>query len=325
MIDHPGFTFCVCPDVTLSHRYAANLTEKYSFGGTNASWETRTFWGDEPLTSAFWESMEANGLFNRPRQIIVRNAQTLPADVWKKISSLLARVASDIWPFLFLEVPFEKGQPKIPVHIRKLKCWDFGHNKKWVWLCPGIDSGTIKKYISQIATDLHLTFDPYALDTLCSKLPYNAAAIDNEMQKLSLVAPDKRITKELAQWAGQETQLDIFTFIRSIQENKNQHKIWSTVLADQLSGETSFFGSTAMLLREARILWQLFYNEPVQLPPSIITIKERLAKKLGITRIAALWEAVYLAERGVKTGEHSPQQAMESLVAELALLFSASH
>lgn len=324
MNNHPGFSFCVCPDVTLSHRHVTKLTEQFSSGPEEAPWEIRTFWGDEPLTSAFWESMEVSGLFNRPRQVILRNAQALQAEVWKKISALLSRATADIWPFLFVEVPFEKGQPKLPAHIRKLKCWEFGLRNNWIWHCPGIESGSIKKYVSQIAADLHLTFEPGALDILCSKLPHNAAAIDNELQKLSLASKENRVTTDLAQWAGQETQLDIFTFIRSVQENKNQHRIWGTVLADQLSGDSSFFGFIAMLIREARILWQLFHGESVQLPPSLIAPKERLAKKLGTARITALWEVAYLAERGVKTGEHSPQQAMESLIAELSLIFSTS-
>ncbi len=322
MTTHPGFTFCVCPDAILSHRHVARLKETHSSGAESSSWEVHTFWGDEPLPPGFWESMEINGLFSRPRQIILRNAQALQVDIWKKVSSLLARVASDIWPFLFLEVPFEKGQAKIPAHIRKLKCWEFALRNDWVWQSPGIEPGSIKKYVCQRAANLNLTFEPCALDLLCSKLPANAAAIDNELQKLSLAAADRRVTAHLAQWAGQESQLDIFALIRSVQENRNQHKIWSTVLADQLSGESSFFNFLALLLREARILWQLLHGEPVQLPPSILTSKEKLAKKLGTTRIAALWETAYRAERGVKTGEHSPQQAMEFLTAELSFLFS---
>ena len=57
------------------------------------------------------------------------------------------------------------------------------------------------------------------------------------------------------------------------------------------------------------------------MPPSIIPTKKTLAQAMGPVGIAKLWELAAAAERAIKTGEQSPEQAFDFLVAELSLVF----
>lgn len=81
-----------------------------------------------------------------------------------------------------------------------------------------------------------------------------------------------------------------------------------------------------MLVREARILWQLALGEEkvVGAPPFALDRKRPLAQRMGPDRLAVIWDLALEAELGVKSGEHSPDQAFERLLAGMAELFGSA-
>ena len=111
-MDIPGFYFCLCPDSTLAREHVDGLLKRVNAVGRER--EIRTFWADEGLDGRFWEALTMQGLTERPRALLVRGAQTLTAEVWKKLSAVLATPRPDILPVFFLESLWEKANPSCP-------------------------------------------------------------------------------------------------------------------------------------------------------------------------------------------------------------------
>lgn len=339
----PGFTICICPDSRLTrdridallaaHPYVApmagdNSAASSGLGGlapsAPATWDRQAFWGDEPLPPAFWEHLTLQGLFATPRALVVRNAQNLPAETWKRISAALAKPNPLAWPFLCLEVPFDKGQPKVPAHIAKLRCLDFAETQKWIWRSPGLDERGVATFVRQHAASRSLRFAPGALEAVCAALPPDATTIATELEKLSLAAGVGEVTPAMAALVDHAADIDIFAFMRALQAGNAPMTVWRQVLRDRLGGDSMLFPFLGMLLRETRILWQLLAGEPVRLPPSVLPPKQQLARQLGHAGLARIWDLALEAEQGIKSGERSPEQAMEMLVAGLFTLFARS-
>lgn len=335
----PGFTLCVCPDGRLlkDHIHKAlsvstpdtpqapsamdSLTETALPASAALPWERFTYWGDEELPPLFWEHLTLQGLFGTPRALTVRNAHNLPAAVWKRLSAALGRPNAHCWPFFCLEVPWEKGQPKIPAHISKLACVHFADTQGWIWRQSGLDERSLRRYIQSRAQELHLTFAAGALERLCEGVPADATAVENELQKLHLAANGKAVSVELASTAGHVPDFNIFAFIRLIQQG-NIAGAWAEVRRGQKDGDGLLFPFLGLLVREARLLWQVHAGEAVRLHPSDAQNKKMLAKRLGQDGIIRLFDAIVRAEWDVKTGQRQPDQTLEALVADLTLLFS---
>ena len=95
------------------------------------------------------------------------------------------------------------------------------------------------------------------------------------------------------------------------------------------SGETGkkeddglLFPFLGLLLREARILWQILMGERVRLHPNDAAQKQKLARTLGAQGINRMIKLIVYAEWQVKSGERTTEQALDALVAELSLLFA---
>lgn len=336
----PGFTLCVCPDGRLTKEYihatlagpaASGSPSSTELGGAGAAakavapstWEPFTYWGDEELPPLFWEHLTLQGLFGTPRALTVRNAHLLPAATWKRLSTALGRPNAHCWPFFCLEVTWEKGQPKIPAHILKLPCVAFADKQGWIWRQPGLDERSLKRYIQNRAQSLGLTFAPGALDRLCQGVPPDATAVENELQKLCLATAGRPVTPEMASTAAHVPDFNIFAFIRLIQ-NGNVPAAWEEVRRGQKDGDGLLFPFLGLLLREARILWQVHMGEAVRLHPNDAQAKKQLAQSLRQEGIIRLFDLIVRAEWAVKTGERQPDQALEALVADLLLLFRPS-
>lgn len=358
-MQRPGFSFLVCPDSRLARLELQRLLKAYPAPGGNGEnglpgltvavapksgtangWQEQVYWADEELPPAFWEDLTLQGLFSAPKAVILRQGNLLPAESWKKLSAALGKASSDTWPFIFMEVDFDKGRPKVPAHIQKLKCWEFAEKQNWIWSYGGLEQRNLPAFVRDEAKRRGLSFAPGAFEAIITKLPLDATALLLELDKLELAAHfsgdssgnqagndtgtgNKVIGREQAALLVHEPDMDIFAFIRAVQEGKNPAEVWRKLNRDELSGEGSVFSFLALLLREARILWQLLSNEPVNLPPSIMPIRKRLAQNLGFDGLAQLWELAFEAERGIKSGERSPEQAHEALVAGLMRVFRA--
>ena len=318
-MQRPGFYFCICPDAGLLKEQVSGLLDAHP-AGNGKTWERHIYWGDEELPQTFWEYLTLQGLFGVPRALVVRNAHNLPAATWKKLSAALGTPNEKTWLILCLEVAWEKGQPKIPAHLAKLRCLAFADKQQWVWRSGGLDERTLKKFVQQRARALGLTFGEGALDALCASVPPDAAAVESEMQKLRLAATDGAVTASMTGSADYVPESNIFSFIRFLQAG-NAPAAWRELHRSQREGDGMLFPLLALLLREARILWQLQAGEQVRMHPGDMQSKERLAAQLGFSGIARLFDSIMHAEWHVKSGERSPDQALEALAADLLVLF----
>lgn len=333
MNTRPGFLLCICPDRQLLRRQVDTQLAAHPptssaggllTGGSNAAsaavWDRHVFWGDEDLPSAFWEILTLQGLFAASRALVLRNAQALPAEIWKRLSKALARPNPQTWPLICLEVAFDKGQPKIPAHIAKLPFVDFAEKQGWVWRSPGLDERTLGRHIQTRARELGLTLPPEILEALTLSLPSDAAAVDSELAKLALLASDGRLTPEDAVQAAFAQDFNIFQFLRQLTSGQTE-AVWRQTLAEQTKGDELIFPLLGLLQREARLLWQSLSGDAASVRPQDLQAKKQLASRLGPAGLTRLWDAMHTAELSIKSGRSSPAQALNELVGELTLLF----
>ena len=319
-MDIPGFYFCLCPDSTLAREHVDGLLKRVNAVGRER--EIRTFWADEGLDGRFWEALTMQGLTERPRALLVRGAQTLTAEVWKKLSAVLATPRPDILPVFFLESLWEKGQPKLPAHIAKLRCLEFADKQGWVWRSAGLDARALRKHVQQRAAALELRLTPDALDALCAVVTPDAAAVRGVLEQLALASGDGEVGVELVRnMAESAPEVIIFEFIRHLQSG-NSAAVWRTLLREGDGGESLLFPLLALLTREARLLWQIQAGENVWVPQQTSNLKRSLASRLGTSGLANLFAALMEAEWAVKSGRRQPLQALEELVGSLTLAFT---
>lgn len=319
----PGFSFLVCPD---SQLLRAHLAEQLTvFPPAGGPWERHVYWGDEDPPPRFWEQLSLQGLFGASRVLLVRQAQLWPAAVWKKISQALARPSAQCWPFFCLEVNWEKGQPKIPAHIAKLRCLAFADRQGWIWRHEGLTERGVKRHVQQRARDLGLTFEADALEQFCASVPPDAQAIENELQKLSLLrggtgdAGGGAITAAMTATAAWSPECNVFACIRHM-EAGNLAAVWKE-LSRSRDSDSLLFSLLALLARELRLLWQTQAGEKVRLHPSEAGFKKQLALRLGPRGLAEGMAVVADAEWQVKSGRRTPEQTLEFLAARLTGLF----
>jgi len=338
-MERPGFFFCICPDSALMRDWMEKELLASPAGSTgqgapglmggllsssSSAPDVQTFWADEGLDRRFWDALTLLGMDGRQRVLIVRGAHLLPADVWKKLSAALATPRPGVLPIFCLECPWEKGQPKLPAHIAKLKCLAFAEKQKWQWRSPGLEARTLRKYLQREAAALGLRMAPEALNTLSEMLIPDASAIRGVLEQLSLAAEGGSVDVALVRQMTEFTpDAVIFDFIRQL-ENGKAGAVWKTLLREGDGGESLLFPLLTLMAREARMLWQMNAGEKVFVPQYVEAEKRRLAAKLGFSGLAEVFEALAAAEFSVKSGARSPLQAMEALVARLTLIFGAS-
>lgn len=329
-MNRPAFSLCLCPDSRLlQHRLDALLATHPPAQG--APWQRHVFWADEGLPPAFWEHLTIQGLFATPKALIIRNVQVLPADTLSRLLSpaLLPLIGQGpqlpsplIWPLLCLEVGFEKGKAKVPAHILRLPCYQEAERRNWLDVNQGLTPRSMPTYIQAEASRLGLLLTARQRSLLEEALPPDAAYVSSEMEKLSLCADaDGRLSGAMTELVGQAQELSIFELLRFVQQNNQAPAAWRRILENRLAGENMVFAFTAILLREARILWQSLAGPAPALPPQVAMQKRIAAQALGFAGIARLWDLALIADKGIKSGERSPDQAFELLAADLFLLF----
>ncbi len=344
-MSHPAFTICICPDSQLLRNRLDALIAAHPFqqggrGGapspksedgasrpTSISWQRVVFWADEGLSAAFWENLTLQGLFAVPKALVLRNAHALPADTLKQLSAVLASMApgrgsSLVWPLVCLEVGFEKGKAKVPAHILRLPFWQTAEQKGWIDEIPGLTPQSLPAYIRSEAARHGIAASPQEIQQLALALPPDAALISSELAKLALCTDSRgRLPSNALELAEHNREVGIFELMRIVQQNGNAPAVWRQILEDRLSGENMVFAFIAILLREARMLWQTLAGPQPYLPAQVAMQKKLAAQSLGFAGIARLWEMALTADKGIKTGERSPDQAFEILAADLFRLF----
>ena len=315
-----GFSFCICPDGRLLREHvAAELAAQDAAGG---AWQRHVYWGDEELPPAFWEHMNLPGLLPVRRALVIRRAHALPAAVWKRISGALASPKDFCWPFFCLEVAWERGQAKVPAHVATLKCLAYAESQGWVWRHAGLDERSLRAFVQKELKARRLRFAPGALDLLCAGLIPDASAVAAELDKLELAAPDGSVSAELAAQAAHVPAFDIFRFLRFMQGGRVRDA-WTEVLRARQENEGLLFPLLGLLIREARMMWQLLQGESVRVHPAALDAKRKLASRLGRDGLTRLFNLLFLADLSVKSGERQPEQALDALVADISLLLAA--
>lgn len=321
-MSRPGFSFLVCPDPELIKQRLDRLVAE-----AEGTYERKVFWGDEGLSPAFWEGLTLQNLMGGAFMLVVRRAEQLPKEDWDALGPALARFNPQAWPVFCLEAAFERGKPKLGVLSRTLykrKYWIFGQDKGWVWQSPGLDAKGLAAFVSDWAKRHGHPCQPAEAQRLAALLPADATAAARELEKLALAPGGPMdggpLTAGVDALAGQEPELDIFAFLRALQDGRKAEEVWRQVL----DSPDMVFPFLGMLQREARILWQLAVGDAaeVRLPPAVRAGKEQLARSMGLARLGRLWDAALAAEWGVKSGERKPDQAMQALAAALFALFA---
>ncbi len=341
-MSRPGFYFCICPDAGLLKNHIEQLQGDFPadvcgsvdgaagglMGGSLLSgadipkpeWERHIYWGDEDLSPAFWEHLMLQGLFSKPRLLIVRNAHSIAAARWKELSAALAQPNPLTWLILCLEGAWEKGQPKLPAHIAKQKSLAFADKKGWIWRHCGLDIQGIKKYIQSKAQFLDLTFEPQVFDALCACVPPDALAIDSELEKLHLAAIDGRVSMDMVGSGTFIPESNIFSFMNQIYAG-NVSSAWREIYRSQNDLDALLFPFLALLARDAKTLWQILAGENPRMHPAAAREKELCARRLGFHGIAQIFACIVQAELAIKSGERSVEQTLEAIVTELCMLF----
>lgn len=328
-MSRPGFNICVGPDSVLLKDYIDGELKAFppeagalGLASSWPIWQKNTFWGEEPLPAYFWEKLTLQGLFEQPHAIILRQAQNLSADTLKKLSAELARGSSQVWPFICLEVPYEKGKAKIPAHILKLKFYEFASKNGWLKEIPPLDQRGIRSFASAEAKRLGLVLGTGDLERIAPALPPDAGGIRLEMGKLALASPDGKLPVDALELLNFEQEMDIFAFLQALQGARHPEEVWGQYLKDSANtSDAGLFGFLWALLREGRIMWQLLAGEQVFLPGHMAASKTAFTRSLGYGGLSRIWDAALAADKGVKTGERSAHQAFEILIADLFRLF----
>lgn len=326
MTQSTGFLFCACPDAALLRLYVDELVASAVHGRQH---ERQVYWGDEELPPRFWEALTLQSFLPTLRVLVLRNAQNIPAEVWKRLSKNLSKPNPQTLPVFCMEGPWEKNQPKILAHIAKLPCMVFAMEKGWFKTRPGLDAGTLKRHVQTLLRGLELVPEPGVLDALCAVLPANAAAIENELEKLALYAAARRSSNDQpllllpsdVELLAQEPDFNIFTLIRQLQAGQAS-QVWQTVLREQSKGEELIFPLLGLLQREARLCWQVLHNDTSRLFPRDVESRRDPCRRLGVAGLVGLWDAMHNAELSIKTGRQSPSQTLDTLIGELSLLFA---
>lgn len=317
----PGFSFLVCPDSSLTR---ARLEQELAAHAAQ-QWERHVYWGDEEPPPRFWEQLALQGLFGTSRVLVLRQANLWPAAVWKRISQALARPSSQCWPFFCLEGNWERGQPKLPAHLGKLRCLAFADSQGWIWRSEGLTERSLKRHVQQRLRQLGLRFEPDALEQFCASLPPDAQTVENELEKLLLLQraqgqEGRPIMASMLGASAWSPECNIFACIRQM-EAGNLPALWKELTRNR-NPDSLLFPLLGLLAREFRLLWQVLVGERVRLHPNEIGSRQQLARKLGAPGLAAGMAAVADAEWQIKSGRRSPEQTLEFLAADLALLFS---
>jgi DNA polymerase III subunit delta len=319
-IARPGFSFYICPDSGLLRR---KIEEDVASRGQG--WERRIFWADDGLSPSFWDALSLPGLMGGSRAVVLRRAEMLSAEDWGRLEPVLGRVQSRIWPMLCLEGEWKGSQPPVPATLSSRRPWTVAGAKGWVWSSPGMTRKHVAEVVSGWARANGLSFAPRVKDILVSSVPLDAAGLESELEKvlLALSGRTEVQTDDLGVVLS-TAEMDIFTLLDAVVRSREPARVWGQVLASKIGSDQSMvFPFIALLLREARILWQLESGEEneVRLPSHAKSAKQDLARRIGQDALSRIWQLTFEADLGIKTGRLSPEQAIELLVSGLMLLF----
>ena len=320
IMERPGFYFLVCPDAEYSKERRADLLSKYA--QPDRDYKLSVHWADDGLDRNFWDALTLPDLFGGVIILVLRRAELLSEMDWKQLGSALCSFKECCFPIFCLETPFEKAGPALPKDLTKRKIWEFANSRKWVWQSAGLTQVGLIQLLKKWAADLEMVFEPGALEHLASALPLDLASLRGELAKLELALPKgARIAASAADMVTASGGSDVFSFLSSLQKGAAPLKVWSDMFG--YAGDRSvLFNFLGLIARDARQLWAILAGDKnIYLPPYVLAAKTSLAKSMGMAGVARIFDLALEAEMGVKSGKHTPDQALELLLAGLLDLF----
>ncbi|MDR2800120.1 MAG: DNA polymerase III subunit delta [Desulfovibrio sp.] len=329
-MSRPAFTICICPDSRLLRKRLDALLAMHA-PVQDGGWRRTVFWGDEGLGASFWQELTLRTLFALPKALVLRKAETLPADTLEKQLSpaLLACLGQNsqatntlTWPIICLENEFDRERPKIPAHIQRLPFYRKAEELGFMDVSPPLSGKRISDYIRSEAARLGIKLENREIFLLGESLPPDASMISAEMEKLALSRDaGGKPSREALALAGDGQSPNNFELLRLFQRQGKSLEVWKRIFKDRVTGKNQVFAFLALLLREARILRQCLKDPEPTMRETDLRQKTQVAQKLGEERIASLWDIALRADRGIKSGERDVDQAMDMLAADLFTLF----
>lgn len=316
----PGFMFCICPDGALVREQIASQLK-----AQKQDWQKHVFWADEELPEKYWATLTLDGLLPAGNAVVLRRAEFVKSSFWKDLHPVLARFRTKIWPFFCLEKNWERGRPPIPAALSKQKYWQVAKNKGWIWQSPGLSQPGLRNHLASWAQARGISISEQVMTLALQLLPLDAGQLHNELHKLELYIWDKKTLEpaDLGQVSFQSS-MDIFGFLQALQSKDSALQVWQQVLQNQLAGNTDqIMLLFRLLLREARIMWQLLQGEQTlnKLPSRVRDQKQHLASKLGEKGLVKLWDILLQTETDIKSGRINQDQAWEILSSKLMRIF----
>ncbi|NLV96290.1 MAG: hypothetical protein GX043_02995 [Desulfovibrionales bacterium] len=313
-----GFSFLICPDPELIKDRLAELLVPRGFS-------LRIFWGDEDVDVHYWQILTVPNMMGPPNAVVLRRAQDQSGDFWQKIESLLSMDRPSIWPVFCLEGAWKAGKATPPKAITQGKYWEVAQKKGWIWEHPGLTYNTLGQEVDKFAATHHLTFAPQVRRILIESLPLSVIALRNELDKILLLLGESKVVESNhLVCLDKQQDFDVFAFLRTCQTQHGGKDVWNSMLNDlEMASGDMLFPISALLVREARILWLLAQGQDnqVQLYPRLKAEKKQLAQKLGPRRISQIWDFALQADADVKSGRLRPVQALERLVRDAQRLW----
>jgi DNA polymerase-3 subunit delta len=310
--------FCLCPDPELLREHVHQELERHGSG-----WRKKTFWADEELPEAYWSLFHQRPLTGQTTVLLLRRSEKVTASTWKSLNRLLNRHRRQVWPVFCIEAEWRGNRPPVPNGLSRLNCWQLAKSRGWIWQSPGLDQSGLRRYIQEWAAQRGIRVRPEFMQRALDALPLDAALVKGELDKLELWAWETRdLGAEEAGLLSVEPETDVFAFLRSMQRGEKL-TVWKRIIQGQMGADSAaFLPFLHLMLREARILWQLLCGEEVRLPAAVKREKLQLARSMGLAGLSGLWSHVLEAETGFKSGEWSQLQALDILVANLEAAFS---
>lgn len=315
----PGYMFLVCPDPELcKDQVRMRIAQEPSFAA-------KIFWGDEELSSRYWQALTMQSLMGPRNAVVLRKANEQKEEFWTQIEPILARPRTSVWPLFCLEGEWKSDKPNLSKTLTKHPYWTIAQENDWVWTHPGLSRATLGTELQSFAQRYGLSFAPGIQKKLAESLPVSTIALRNELEKIRLLAGNAtEITAEHLAALTEDTPFDIFVFLRQVHNPATRPTVWSHVIHDPaLANGDMVFALLALLMREARQLWHLAHGEAdkVNLYPSLKNEKMRLAQRLGPKRLSLFWDIVIKAETDIKTGRLKPAQVQDALVRDIQRLW----
>ena len=184
-------------------------------------------------------------------------------------------------------------------------------------------------WIHRHAREKGMSLSSQAAHLLADSLGRNLWSLDRELEKLANYAPGRRIEEaDVRTLVGPARDINVFTLVDAVVERRSSAALR---LLRQLTGSGAEGGYILnLLIRQYRLLllaqeWRREGASPQEVGqhlgiPSQFVLRKVLeqADLYPLPRLKAAYKRLLAADLAIKRGQHSPELALELLIADLA-------